>query len=247
MLRIRKVVLAVAATGAIMAAGGCGTGVTHRTYLYVEEGQALPLEVHVDVPPGQPASGTLYYRTMGEVDYQAMQMSAAGNFVSAQLPASLSVAGKTIEYFINVNKAGTVVPLRTLANPYRVQVLTRSQLIAKTIRLDIKKTYAGEPLTITYHAGKFPIQSVEFKYLAPWMPGEITLQLQPTQHGYWMAVIPGQFVREGNWQYRAEGVVENLPMITPASGRGTFVIEKRPPEPAETSSPVAPVTTPPSM
>lgn len=195
---------------------GC-SGVHHTSQSYCLVGQPYPIEVHVSLKETQTASGTVYYRSNKNFTYYPLPLLArgGGRVLSATLPASLSIANQTIEYYIDVMKNHKPYALRSPAVPYHVNVLTKQQLIYMKLRSKVKYGTAGDTVTFVLQTGDLRVNHASLTYQAPGLPGVTTTPLRHHHHGQMTVTIPGRHVQAGWWNYRIEAEVDGVYRVLP--------------------------------
>lgn len=217
----------------MLMASGCQS-VNHTPEPYVLVGQPYPIEVRLDLEDGEHAEGTVHYRNTGERIYREapMQILNGGKTLAASLPIDVSAAGRTIEYYINIQKGQSPVALGSTAYPHRARVVTLEQMVARTMNLTATGGHAGHPLTFKLYTGDLDVISARLVYQAPGLPGTTSAAMTRDSGSHWALNVPGEHVQAGWWNYRVETVVEGLRHAVPPTGwdRLEVVYPEAPPE-----------------
>jgi hypothetical protein len=198
---------------------------SHRPQIAV--GEPYPVEIRVSLDDDEAASGAIYYRLPGTQSFvQApLQKYGRGEILTAEIPTRSLRAGDVIEYYLAIRKGNEDRFLGSDASPFRVQVLTRQQIVSLHLSTSFSKGCAGEPVSFYVNTGGFNVISAFVTYQAPGIPGHVTAPMVRNAHGSGVLTVPGSHVQAGWWNYRVDVQVDDTMYGLPPSDWYSFQVE----------------------
>lgn len=213
----------------VLAAAGCGSPVRHFYRSVHGAGASLPIEVSVRHKPDQMVTGTVYYRRSAADTYEAAPMRLRAGQLWAMLPTEDTQPQETLEYYIDVDRAGEFVALGSPGSPYVVRFLDRDGMIIAGLRLAAYASDDRHPVRMVLVARHEPVEEPVAVYRIPGVPGEVRAPMEPDGSGNFQVFIPRHGARVGTWRYAVEVSLNGQLYRLPEHGFRSFVVKPAPP------------------
>ncbi len=215
----------IAAGFCLLVAGGCAS-VRHDFQPYRAAGSELPIEVEVRGGDAGDMHGTVHYRRDGRGVFMTQPLELRANRLSAILPTADAHPEDVVEYYIDVNRDGKLVPLGTPGQPYVVTFLDADQMILTHLTDECMHRDAHHEVRLSLLTDGQRIEQPEVVYQMPGVPGNIRSGMEPDRNGNFHVVIPADTVTPGTWRYAIEVPINGRAYRFPERGYRTFIVEQ---------------------
>jgi hypothetical protein len=211
---------------------GCA-GVEHTPPKFALAGQPLPVVVKLNEDKsGGAVSGVVHFRGAAEPAYHDTTLKPrGGRELSAELPTQDLAAGSAVQYYIDVQRGSTFVPLGSLEKPYVVRLVDEVELAVRNMRTEVRYSTAGRDVLIQLFTHDTKIDAAEVVYRPPFLPGEARAPMQgpgtKAAPDHYILLIPDFAVHEGDWQYAVIVWINRKPYRLPAEGWDSFYVGQR--------------------
>lgn len=192
-------VLALGVVGGL-GCGGCGP--TYRHVPHLEVGRPLPISVYVPGDQTVGASGTVYYRMPDTARaYTEQVLALRGTELYALLPTQDLEVGQVVVCYLDVEAAGEAVTFGSPTRPYRTEIVSREELILRSLRVAVQHGRDDAAVKFTLQPGDAEVTRAQVRYTPPDVEGYVVQEMQPRGSTWELTLKPAK-VTAGKWQYR---------------------------------------------
>jgi hypothetical protein len=169
---------------------------------HLEVGKPLPISVYVPGDQTAGASGTVFYRLPdAATTYAEQALTRRGTGLYALLPTQDLAVGQVVFCYLDVAAAGEAVTFGSPTRPYRTEIVSREELILRSLRVSVQHGRDDAAVKFTLQSGDVEVTRAQVRYTPPDVDGYV-VQEMAREGSRWELTLKPTRVSAGKWQYR---------------------------------------------